>query len=500
MRKCLSDPKLLGATLEGNSWAAWRVMLIAAMGEKLTKPEREVFTKFTGGRAHEPGKPIDEGIFCIGRRGGKDRAAAILATYIAGICDHRGVLAPGERGVVLIIAPDQRQARITLGYVEAAFRASPILAKLIANRTSDTLELTSGVAIEVRAASFRRIRGVTALAVIGSEVAFWLDVETSSNPDVEILAAARPALATTGGPLILISSPYARRGELWNLYRKHYGPDGDPAVLVVQGATRDFNPRLSQKVIDRAYERDPSAAAAEYGAQFRTDLESFVSREVVEAAVAHGRHELPPVLGTRYSAFLDAAGGSGQDAMTVAIAHRDRDRGGKVILDAVRERKPPFSPDQVTQEFAALLKTYRVHRVTGDRYAGEWPRERLKVHGIGYDVAEKPKSDLYRDLLPLLNSGRVELLDQPRLVAQICGLERRTARGGRDSIDHGPGQHDDLANAVAGAVVLAAAKHSSLPKFSDEFMNKLRTGYSPKLNLHSRFSQPRVFFGARDEM
>jgi hypothetical protein len=29
-------------------------------------------------------------------------------------------------------------------------------------------------------------------------------------------------------------------------------------------------------------------------------------------------------------------------------------------------------------------------------------------------------------------------------------LERRTARGGRDSIDHPPGAHDDLANAVAG--------------------------------------------------
>ena len=37
-------------------------------------------------------------------------------------------------------------------------------------------------------------------------------------------------------------------------------------------------------------------------------------------------------------------------------------------------------------------------------------------------------------------------------------LERRTARGGRDSIDHGPGAHDDIANAVAGALVLAAGE------------------------------------------
>ena len=57
--------------------------------------------------------------------------------------------------------------------------------------------------------------------------------------------------------------------------------------------------------------------------------------------------------------------------------------------------------------------------------------------------------------MPLLNSNRIELLDHPRLVAQLCGLERRTARGGRDSIDHAPGAHDDLANAVAGAAALA---------------------------------------------
>jgi hypothetical protein len=75
------------------------------------------------------------------------------------------------------------------------------------------------------------------------------------------------------------------------------------------------------------------------------------------------------------------------------------------------------------------------------------------VHGINYEPAEKPKSDIYRDLLPSLNSGRAELLDLPRLSAQLCGLERRTARGGRDSLDHGPGAHDDIANAVAGVLV-----------------------------------------------
>ena len=90
-----------------------------------------------------------------------------------------------------------------------------------------------------------------------------------------------------------------------------------------------------------------------------------------------------------------------------------------------------------------------------DKYAGSWVVESLAAQGIRCEQSAEPKSSLYTNLLPLLNSNRIELLDHPRLVAQLCGLERRTTRGGRDSIDHAPGGHDDLANAVAGAAALA---------------------------------------------
>jgi hypothetical protein len=164
--------------------------------------------------------------------------------------------------------------------------------------------------------------------------------------------------------------------------------------------------------------------------------------------------ELVPVVGVRYVGFVDPSGGSG-DSMTLAVAHRDK---GIAVLDAVREVRPPFSPEGVVRDFASMLRAYKVNEVVGDRYAGEWPRERFREHGVGYRVADQPKSDIYRDTLPLLNSGKVELLDLPRLAVQFCGLERRTARGGRDSIDHSPGGHDDLCNAVAGALLLCASK------------------------------------------
>ena len=167
----------------------------------------------------------------------------------------------------------------------------------------------------------------------------------------------------------------------------------------------------------------------------------------MEELVVPGRYELPPIPGTTYSAFVDPSGGS-QDSMTLAIAHLE---GDIRVLDAVRESRPPFSPQGVVHEFVQLLKTYRVSEVFGDRYGGEWPREQFVRKDTLYRVTDKTKSDLYNELLPNLNSGRIELLDHPRLTNQLCGLERRTARSGRDSIDHPPGLHDDLVNAVAGA-------------------------------------------------
>jgi hypothetical protein len=96
-----------------------------------------------------------------------------------------------------------------------------------------------------------------------------------------------------------------------------------------------------------------------------------------------------------------------------------------------------------------------ISKVIGDKYAGEWPRERFRVHGIDYETGEMNRSELYTELLPLINAGRCSLLDSDRLIAQLVSLERRTTRVGKDSIDHPPGGHDDVANAVAGAIVHA---------------------------------------------
>jgi hypothetical protein len=237
---------------------------------------------------------------------------------------------------------------------------------------------------------------------------------------------------------------------LYSLWKKHYGLAGDPLILVAQAPSMVMNPTSEQSRIDRAIATDPADAQAEYFAQFRSDVCVFIDREVVLENVMPGVREIPPARGISYTAFADPSGGSA-DSYALAIGHA---RGDIIVIDCVREIPAPFSPQVATAELAVLLKTYSVTRVVGDHFAGEWPAEDFAKHGIQYELSPAPKSTLYLSALPMLNSGRLEMPDNPRLIGQICNLERRTGRGGKDRIDHPPGMHDDCANYVLGLATI----------------------------------------------
>ena len=203
------------------------------------------------------------------------------------------------------------------GFLEA----SPALAKEIANVRRYEIELKNGIVIAVHSNSFRTVRGRTLVACVFDEVSFWKD-ETSAAPDVEVYRAVLPALATTRGMLIGISTPYRKFGLLHQKHRDHFGINDD-GVLVVQGASKVFNPSLDDIVIDAQRAADPTSASAEWDAEFRADIATFLNDELIDRAVEHDRPpELPPAEGVVYQAFTDPSGGVGSDSYTVAIGHK----------------------------------------------------------------------------------------------------------------------------------------------------------------------------------
>lgn len=374
----MADPELFGKQFKPgvllDTWKPWRAFLTALFALPMDEETLELFRAHTG-RTDASARAFNEAFVIVGRRGGKSIIAAAVAVFLACFKNYSDVLAPGEVGVLMVIASDRRQARTIMGYIRALIAGNVLLAQMIVAETKESITLNNCVVIEIHTCSYSTTRGYTLIGVIADEVAFW-STEDSANPDVEVLNALRPGLATTNGLLLAISSPYSRRGELWRNYRLHFGKDSD--VLVWKGSSREMNPSLSRAVVAAAYQRDPQSAKSEYGAEFRDDVSGFLSHEMIEACVQTGRHELSPIEGVDYFAFCDPSGGQ-SDSFTLAIGHQEK---GKGVLDVLREVKAPFSPEVVVEEFADGLKRYKVFEIEGDRYAGEWPRSNLRSEGL----------------------------------------------------------------------------------------------------------------------
>jgi hypothetical protein len=450
--EAIADNSLLGAALgDVRPWQTWRTILRAAFGLKLNRVEARRFAAVAGDRK-APSKRVRELWAVAGRRGGKSRMAAAVACYIAAFEDHRSKLAPGEVGYVLVLAPSKAQARVIRDYVEGFFAASPILAQLVEGAATEEIRLKSGIVIAVHTNSFRTVRGRTLLACVFEETAFWQD-ETSALPDIETYRAVLPSLASTGGMLVGISSPYRKIGLLHTKHRDHFGVDDDD-VLVIQAPTEALNPTISKRIFEAAREADPEAASAEWDAQFRADIASLLDDAVIDAAIDRDRPlDLPPRRQFTYFVFTDASAGR-HDHFTLCIGHREEDR---FVVDVIRGAQPPFDPAAVAREYAELARAYWCRSVTGDNYAGEWVAQAFRHTGMSYQRAKAPKSALYLEAVPQFMRGLVSIPDHARLIRELRLLERRTSRSGRDSVDHpsGAGGSDDYANSLVGCLSLA---------------------------------------------
>jgi hypothetical protein len=427
---------------------AQKMSLKAVYGLALT-PEEEALRKQTTGRqAYIPGLEQTEVTFCLGRRSGKsDKLASNIAIFEAVARDLK--FSVGEIPVVMVVASEkERQARIVFSYILQKMEGSAILKRMIKSITSSEIRLKSGVIIQVYPCAVAQIRGASLLCFIGDECAWW-KVE-GRNVDTEILGAARPGLSFEHSKLIKISTPFMRRGEIWNDYHRYFGKD-NAEVLVFQGETELYNPSYSRKKLEAAKRKDPVAFEAEFLARFRSDLSAMYDPALIDQAVDFDRPaEIPFRSGVKtYAAFADVAGGGGKDSYALAIGHLENDR---VVLDVIRSRAPKFNPDEVTRGYCDLLKSYGIGTVRGDKFSGDWASNAFDKYGISYERAEKPKSELYLEAEGAFNTGRVMLPNRETAISQLKALVRKTRSGGWDSVDTDAGQSEDEANVIAGVV------------------------------------------------
>ena len=415
----LRSPSLLGALPAFRrlaTWRAWLVFLAAVYGLPLSAlgavgiAEDEalhLFCEHTGRTTYDPppgGYPTN---VCItGRQSGKTRIGGTIVDFEA----ISAVPEPdGTELYALLVSQDARAAlRTIFSYAAGPFESVPALRQMVPSgwrglwqkaRRVDSLTLSTGVRIAAYPCRPAAVRGLRARVVVLDELAFYRSSEGYPT-DAEMLRAVRPCLATTGGKLVVLSSPYSQSGALYDLHRRHFGRD-DSTTLVWVASAPAMNPTLPADYLARMREEDPEAARSEIDGEFRTGVATFLDPEAVAACVEAGVRERPPETAREYLAHFDASGGR-RDAAALAIAHAE---GGRAVLDVIRAWPSPHNPSSVVAEACDVLRRYRVTQITGDRYSGEFVAEQFRAHRVEYRASERDRSALYLELLPTINAA-----------------------------------------------------------------------------------------------
>jgi hypothetical protein len=248
-------------------------------------PDRlALYQKFTG-RTAAPTREFDKSYLIAGRRSGKSVALATIASYLAAFRDFRPFLNKGETGRIRIMAADLAQSRTIFGFVRALLLESPLLKERVVKELAQSIVLRNNIVIECATSNFKSVRGYTLVCALADEAAFWQTDEGASNADIEVLRSLEPAMATVrNAKLLVASSPYSKKGILWEGYQNNYGKD-DAAALCWIAPTTSMNPTVPQSFVDEKLEEDFEANSAEYLAQWRSDLASFITIDAVRACL-----------------------------------------------------------------------------------------------------------------------------------------------------------------------------------------------------------------------
>jgi hypothetical protein len=452
LTESLRDRHLLGNVFAAPSFWTWRVVGKIVDGIALTEQrELDLYKQCTGCDYTGPRRKNRLIVLC-GRRAGKDRFFSAVAVWRAALCaDWRKYTSAGEGAVVILLGGDRKQASILSRYCVGLVN-SPMLKREVTRQTSDVIEFKNGASLEITTNDQRTVRGRSAVAVLGSEIAYWQTNELSASSDEEVVSAALPSLSMCpdGGLLALWSSVHRKKGYAYRKWKTCWGnADADDVIWFAPSAV--MNPLLPQGVVDKALAEDAPRARAEYLSEWRSDLSDFIPHDVIEGATDYQIFERPPMpRPTSYVAFVDAAGGTGGDSFALAIAHK----GAPCEIDVLREAKPRFVPAQVIASWVPLLKAYRITEVEGDKFAGGFHSSEWQAHGIAFRASQRTTSENYLSALPVLLAGRVRLVDNATLRQQLSSLERRVGAGDRESVSHPAyaSAHDDCATSVCGVI------------------------------------------------
>src|SRR5712691_154422 len=121
-----------------------------------------------------------------------------------------GMGARGERGVIPLVAQDQRATKIAFGYIRDYLTRSPLLASMVEEVLAQEIQLRNGINIFCFPCTLRSLRGYSTPAGVMDEVGYYR-LEGQVDSDVEIQASIRRGMINFPlTRLVKISTPYMK--------------------------------------------------------------------------------------------------------------------------------------------------------------------------------------------------------------------------------------------------------------------------------------------------
>ncbi|MBA7662244.1 hypothetical protein ES703_70272 [subsurface metagenome] len=458
--EAFEDKELFGwAVDDQETFQTWKVFLKALQGLPLEPLEFETFKTFTE-RERQPLGHYDSVYVASGRKSGKSWISAIITCYTAllGPDFWSDSLAPGEKVYFSIISVDKQSARQVLEYIKGILNNNPKFRTRIVNQTAWEIELRNRIVIQIRAANWQTGRAPRYVGCILDEAAFMRDSESAYNAE-QLMKSIKPAMIPRSC-VYAISSVHGKFGLLYNQYRKFWAKESASHLFWLSD-TKSMNPLFSETIIDEAMLEDPVHARAEYFSVWKDRQVQFLPSDAVDKLVAEGRRMIGRIPSKEYRAWIDSSSGMG-DAFAMGIGFQDED---KTVIARLEERSG-MVPQDVIEEFCAILKEYGISSVSGDKYSIGFVLREFQSHGITYEPSKLSKSEIYLNAGPMILKEQVELLDYPKAINQLKALERRL-KGTREFVDHPRGKfHDDLSNVILGVCYLLSTNGDIGPSWA----------------------------------
>lgn len=384
----------------------------------------------------------------VGRRGGKSSTLCRLAVAVALFGDWQ--IPAGDIGHVVFISARKDEALARLFSIAAILTALGVPF----TPSGDYIELTGRpIRFLVLPCTAAAVRGPTAILVVADEVSSWRDADSGANPATEVLAAARPMLATTRGLLILSSSP---RG-LEDAHAKAFDLGDTDQQIVAHAPTWIANPTLTEDDT-RDLEPDKRIWSREYAAIPQAGALSAFDYDAIDASMPTERPTFD-----RHGArimVLDPSSGR-KDAWTWGYCGYSGDGlRTRLVFDAVGGLEGRFfeqtSGDEIVDALAEQCRSRSVRNVHADQRESLMLSSAFGRRGLHYTVHDwtsGSKIEAVARVRRWFADGTILLPRHEKMRAELLAFEEKISPSGAFTFAARGNGHDDYVSLLLTAAM-----------------------------------------------